>query len=354
MIRRGVFPGLAVVAGKDDRILIEKYRGNRALEPDIEPLTRETLFDVASLTKPLITAFMAALFIQSGDMRPDDPVRRFLPAFPHPSMTLSHLATHTSGLPAWYPLYLDSRPYRETLLTMPLESAPGRRVNYSCPGYILLRFILESVSGGTFVKAAEELILQPLRLKDALLRIPAERRRDCAPTEKGNHWERRLAGRYVPAAEVDRFDWRTGIIRGETHDGNAHYLGGCAGNAGLFATARAVFRLSGEFLSGTAGLLRPETLALLQRNMTPGKLSHRSFGFKLNSTPLTSAGRRLSAGAFGHNGFTGTSLWVDPDSGMRYILLSNRVHPHVWDMNFNRIRRQLHKALVRRLRESGS
>lgn len=349
MIQRGVFPGLAAVAGRGEHILYECYRGNRAIEPLPEPLTQDTLYDVASLTKPLVTALLAAWFVQTKEMAVSDPVRRFLPGFPHPEISILHLATHTSGLPDWHPFYLESRPYLDVLDSLPMQSAPGRRVNYSCPGYILLHFVLEKVAGEPFVEAAQKLLLDPLNIPDLLLRIPGHARKRCAPTEMGNQWEKNLARKHFPQSVVDDFPWREELIRGQTHDGNSYYLGGCAGNAGLFATARALFHLSAEFLPGSSRLLLPETIAIMRRNFTPRNLSHRSFGFKLNSTPLTSAGKSLSTASFGHNGFTGTSLWIDPVSSLRYVLLSNRVHPRVQDLNFNRIRRRLHRALARHL-----
>jgi len=354
LIQDGIFPGLAVVAGRGERILYECYRGNRALVPRQEPLTPDTLFDLASLTKPLVTAFMAAWFIQSGNLRLEDPVQRFLPDYPHRQVTIRHLASHTAGLPDWHPLYLEPRPYLDTIKTLAPGSVPGRRVVYSCPGYILLHFVLERLAAEPFTRAARKLLLEPLNLKDTLVNVPEHRRHQCAPTEMGNAWERKLAEKRCPQSVVQGFPWRMEIIRGRTHDGNSFYLGGCAGNAGLFATARDLFRLSGEFLPQSATLLRREFLELFGRNLTPGKLSHRTLGFKLNSTPLTSAGRALPTDAFGHNGFTGTSLWLDPRSGLRYILLTNRVHPRVREMNFNRVRRRLHKALVKQLRELGS
>jgi len=341
------------VAGRGEHILYECYRGKRALEPLPEPLTQDTLFDVASLTKPLVTALLAAWFIQYGEIAITDPVRRFLPDYPHSQISIRHLATHTSGLPDWLPLYIESRPYYDMLKSLPLKSAPGRRVHYSCPGYILLHFVLTKVAKEPFVRAAQKLLLDPLNIPDLLLQVPEHDRLRCAPTEKGNQWEKELARKHFPQAVVNAFPWRTEVIRAQTHDGNSYYLGGCAGNAGLFATARALFRLSAEFLPESSTLFRAETLELMQRNLTPGKLSHRSFGFKLNSTPLTSGGKSFSAAAFGHNGFTGTSLWIDPVTRMRYILLSNRVHPKVQSLNLNRIRRRLHKALVGRLRKTG-
>ncbi|MDY0296076.1 MAG: serine hydrolase domain-containing protein [Acidobacteriota bacterium] len=340
------------MAGREDRILYESYRGNRALEPLPEPLTPDTLYDVASLTKPLITALLALCFVQADEIRITDPVRRFLPDFPNHEITILQLATHTSGLPDWHPLYLESRPYYEELKTLAAGVKTGRGVNYSCPGYILLHFILERVAGEPFNQAVQRSIIAPLKLNDVFLRVPDHLRNRCAPTEKGNQWEKRLAATHKDKKVIDAFPWREDVIRGHTHDGNSHYLGGCAGNAGLFATARSVFQLSAEFLPQSARLLRAETLDLVRRNLTPGSLSQRSFGFKLNATPLTSAGRTLSAAAFGHNGFTGTSLWIDPTDAMRYILLSNRVHPRVNKINFNRVRRRLHRALVRRLRKT--
>ena len=352
LIGKKVFPGIAVLAGRDLDILFEHHAGFRSLTPLSEPLTSETLFDTASLTKPLVIGLLTAILMDRNQLHLQDPVARFLPEFPNPDITIHHLVTHTSGTPDWHPMYLENRPYLETLIRMARSVRPGRRVEYSCPGFILLFHVLEKITGHDLLAVASREIFSPLGLENTFLKVPINRHSHCAATETGNAYERELVRKRFPHLLKRDFSWRTEVIQGETHDLNAHFMGGFAGNAGLFSTARDLFRLSAEFLPRTATLIRGNTLELFAKNLTPGGLSHRSLGFKLNSTPLTSAGRGISSAAFGHNGFTGVSLWIDPRSETRYILLTNRVHPRVTQLNFNRIRRRLHRALAREIRNA--
>ena len=135
------------------------------------------------------------------------------------------------------------------------------------------------------------------------------------------------------------------MIQGEAHDANSYYLGGTAGNSGLFSTAEDLFRISHEFFPSTATILKPGSIDLFWRNFTPKQRSHRTAGFKLNSSFITSGGRVISNDAIGHNGFTGTSIWFEPVSEHKYIILTNRIHPEVKNINFDRIRRKLHRLI---------
>jgi CubicO group peptidase (beta-lactamase class C family) len=162
-----------------------------------------------------------------------------------------------------------------------------------------------------------------------------------APTENGNGYEKKMASKKYQS-KVDSFMWRDYVIRGETHDANSFYLGGTAGNSGLFSTAEDIYKIALEIYPSTTSILKPQSAQFFWKNFTPGKFSHRTCGFKLNSSLLTSGGKALSRKAIGHNGFTGTSIWLQPESQVTYILLSNRIHPQVKNLNFNRIRRKIH------------
>lgn len=346
-LERKAFPGLTLLAGAGGRVLCERRFGLRATWPDPEPLDADTLYDLASLTKPLVTAFLAAWFVEKGEWRLEDQARRFLPRLQPLPATLGQLLTHSAGLRPWHPFYLY-RPQGdlEQAAALPLAAAPGARVIYSDVGYILLRHLLEKVSGSGFRELAGRLLLGPLGLDDAFLLVPEAERGRCAPTEVGNRYEKGMC-RVEHAAAAARFSWRCGLIRGEAHDANSFYAGGSAGNAGLFATARALFRLGREFFPAAATLLRAETAALFWRDLTPGMGAGRSVGFQLNSTPRTSGGRALPASAIGHSGFTGTSLWLEAEGERQWIILSNRVHPRVKKEDFHPLRRRLHQLLRR-------
>lgn len=349
LIERRALPGVAILAGAGGRVVYERCFGLRATWPDPEPLDADTLFDLASLTKPLITAFLAARLIEAGEWRLQDEARRILPELTGPPVTLVQLLTHSAGWPPWHPFYLY-RPQGDLQQAAALApaAAPGTRVIYSDVGYILLRHMLERAAGVALAELAARQIFAPLGLVDAFLGAPPGQKQRCAPTEVGNRHEKGMC-RQEHAAAAAAFAWRRGLIRGEVHDANSHHAGGCAGNAGLFATARALFRLAREFFPASATLLKQETVALFWRDLTPGLGAGRSLGFQINSTPRTSAGRALAPTAVGHNGFTGTSLWLEAEGERVWVLLSNRVHPRVKKEDFNAVRRKLHLLLKREL-----
>ena len=145
------------------------------------------------------------------------------------------------------------------------------------------------------------------------------------------------------------FPWRSRLVQGEVHDANSFYSNGSAGNAGLFASALDLFKLSQEFFPETATLLKADSSSLFWQNRTPWSVLHRSIGFKLNSSRPTSGGSAFSKQAIGHTGFTGTSLWLEPETQRQWIILTNRIHPRVKKTNFDALRRKLHKLLKNEL-----
>ncbi|HEU4403427.1 MAG TPA: serine hydrolase [Candidatus Polarisedimenticolia bacterium] len=343
-IAAGDFPGASYLIAEGDRVLAEAALGHAVLQPERIPAALGTIYDLASLTKPLACALLAAILEAEGGLRFDDRLSRHLRGWTaddeRADITLLDLLTHRAGLPAWEPLYLHAaeRTQRvEWLRTVPLAHPPGAGVTYSCPNYILLGFALEAIGGAPLDRLFAEKVARPLALSDLLYRPPASLRRRIAATEIGNVRERRLAG---PAG--DRYNgWRTEVIWGEVHDNNAHTLGGVSGNAGLFGSARAVHALALQFLG--PGLLDGRRRAMFTSDLTPGLGESRGIGFQIATTPGCSAGPALSGAAFGHTGFTGTSLWIDPETRRVDILLTNRVHPRYRDIEMNAIRRQFHR-----------
>jgi CubicO group peptidase (beta-lactamase class C family) len=344
LIEKRAFPGICLLVAGEGEILYDRCFGCRALLPRREPLAPGTLYDLASLTKPLVTAFLAVYMVERKQWRLEDDVRRFFPDFPLP-VTLEQLLTHSAGFKPWHPFFLY-RPLDDLAQAARLAGTAhaGARVVYSDVGYILLRHLLEKVSGSGFQELAAAVIFDELGLRDTFLRVPPEARARCAPTEEGNAYERAMAGEEHAEAAA-RFPWRTGLIRGDVHDANSFYSGGSAGNAGLFSSARELFAISREFFPETATLLAAESVALFWRNRTPWSAEGRTIGFQVNSSPRTSAGGALSPDAIGHSGFTGTSLWLEAEGRRQWILLSNRVHPRVKKSNFNAVRRKLHRLL---------
>jgi CubicO group peptidase (beta-lactamase class C family) len=342
-IEKKVFPGISILVASEGEILFNRRFGTLASWPKSEPLAADSLYDLASLTKPLVTALLAVHFVEKKQWRLDDAPRRFIPGFPL-AVTLEQLLTHSAGLKPWYPFYLY-RPQNDLeQMVMAVDSLPGSRVEYSDVGYILLRHLLERVSGTAFQQLAAQVIFEPLGLRSTFIGVPPGLRTRCAPTELGNRYERSLASADHELAAAG-FSWRQELIRGEVHDANSFYGGGSAGNAGLFSSTRELFALSREFFPETATLLDADSVALFWQDRTPWDSQRRTIGFQLNSSPGASGGRALSPAAIGHNGFTGTSLWLEAEKRCQWIMLSNRVHPRVRKTNFNAVRRRLHQLL---------
>ena len=348
LLDRKAFPGITILAGSHNGDIFRKSYGNSSVEPEIKKLKYGSIYDVASLTKPLITALLILIFEEKGAFKSSDPVSRFLKGFPE-SITISHLITHSSGIPAWYPLYLEKKHYTDVIRELEPAAKPGRKVIYSCLGYILLSEIIKKVSGRKYSEAAEDEIFQRLWLKNTFFIVPSERLGDCVPTEMGNRYEKEMVSRdYPERSEI--FLWREDLLSGEVNDGNSKFLKGESGNAGLFTTTDDIFTLSKQFYPDQTTLLNSDSALKFWKNLSPFKRSHRSFGFKLNSSLITSGGRSLSKKAIGHSGFTGTSIWMEPDSHNVFILLTNRIHPdYDSDLNFNHIRRKLHKLIKKDL-----
>ena len=232
-ISNKVFPGAVAYIVEGDAIQYYEAFGNRMRLPEIKPMQRDTIFDLASLTKPIVTATLIMRFVEKGTLELNEPLQNYLPEFNHPQVTVSHLLTHTSGLPAWRATYLEST-NKDRVVTylcqIPLDYPTGTQVVYSCLGYILLGKLLERLTGESLDVLAQKWIFQPLEMKWTRYNPPAAWINRCAATEDSNSFEKRMVD-YQP------HDWREGVIVGEVHDENAHFLGGVSGNAGLFSTA---------------------------------------------------------------------------------------------------------------------
>ena len=350
-IAAGHFPGAAYLIGEQQRVIAEGAVGDAVVQPQRLPARLGTIYDLASLTKPLATALVAVRLQGEGVLGLEDRLDRHLPEWRpddrRAALTLLDLLTHRSGLPAWDPLYLYARdePGRVSRIAqLPLAHAPLEGVLYSDLNYILVGFALQRAAGEPLDRLFERLVRTPAGGGELLFRPGTACRERVAATEDGNERERRMAG----AAGDGYNGWRRGIIWGTVHDNNSFTLQGVAGHAGLFGTARAVHSVAREFLPGGKGLLSPEEQALFAHDFTRGLQQARGVGFQLAPTQGSAAGTALSPRAFGHSGFTGTSLWIDPDAGRIHVLLTNRVHPRVLDLDMNGVRRQFH-ALAARL-----
>jgi CubicO group peptidase (beta-lactamase class C family) len=293
-----------------------------------------SLWDLASLTKVvgMTTAMMQLVEQDRVDL--DAPVSRYIPEFAGEGkdrVTVRHLLTHSSGLPSWRPLYKEALTPDTALAIIyatPLDTVPGARMVYSDLGAIIAGKIVERVSGEPLDVYLGRHLTGPLGMTSTTYRPDASLRARIAPTE---------------------FDpWRQRLVHGEVHDENAYMLGGVSGHAGLFSTAADLTRFARMMLNGGTldgvRVLRPQTIAQFTAVQDP-TLSHRALGWETPSG-RNSAGSRMSARAFGHTGFTGTSLWMDPERGTFVVLLSNRVNPSRQNSRIVQVRIALADAVM--------
>lgn len=355
-IAAGDFPSAVYLVARGGRAVFHDALGEAVREPARHAATADTIFDLASLTKPLVTGLLSALEIERGRVALDDKVAKHLSEFDRADkrdLTVRRLLTHSSGLPAWLPLYLATGGAREKTLAAiaatPLAYEPGARVVYSDLGFITLGLMLQRVAGAELSDLARREIIAPLELARTFFNPDRALQTEVAACESaGNSYEREMCVNEF--GERGQAVWREGTIWGEVHDGNAHFLGGAAGHAGLFSTAAETLRLAEQFLARRTRLLKSETCELFRTNMTEGLNEARSLAWQLAATPESTAGPRLAPDSFGHLGFTGTSCWIEPASETVFILLTNRTHARALPfVNINSVRRRFHALAVEAL-----
>jgi len=310
-------PGAVLLVGRPGGILHFKAYGRRALEPEPEAMTPDTIFDAASLTKVVATTPAVMRLFEQGKLRLNDRVTQYLPEFQGGSsdITLRHLLTHFSGLRP----DLDLRPpwsghdtgIRLALIDEPV-APPGVRFLYSDINFILLGAIVERLSGRGLDEFVSEQVWRPLGMKDTLFRPPAE-----------------LAGRIAPTEIVEGR-----LLRGVVHDPTCRYMGGVAGHAGMFTTAADLARFAEMMLGqGEREGVRVFSPAVVEKFTTPQSPPDqpilRGLGWDMDSPYSGNRGELFPLGSYGHTGFTGTSLWIDPVSRTYVILLANSVHPYL-------------------------
>jgi CubicO group peptidase (beta-lactamase class C family) len=331
--------------------------GDAVRKPQRLSASLETIYDLASLTKPLVTGMLCARLLERGEIALDDPVAKYLSEFVenYRGISIRHLLTHTSGLPAWRPLYLLAKDRDEVLAAITsqqLAHKPGERVIYSDLGFIVLGILLQRLTGHSLPQLAQLEIFNPLKLQQTFFNPSAAMQTGVAACENGNAYERDMCERDFTGQSYA--GWRSGIIWGEVHDGNANFLGGAAGHAGLFASAADTLGLANQFIAESSELISAETCHLFRENMTTGLNEARSFAWQLAATKDSTAGQSLPSDAFGHNGFTGTSCWIDASGRRVFILLTNRTHEHELPFaNINATRREFHALAAEALDRRG-
>jgi len=340
-IEGGAAPGAVVLVARRGKIVLERAFGRMTYEEDAARVTPDTLYDIASLTKVVVTTTLAMILHERELLDLESPVARYVPEFQgegKDEVLVKDLLAHSGGLLWWTDLYrkFEGRSreeskagYLSTIYEMPLDYPPRSKMVYSDLGILLLGEILERLTGKDLEELAKEEILEPLGMNDAVYRPSASLRPRIAPTE------------------ID--PWRSRLVHGEVHDENAFGLGGVAPHAGLFATARSLGVFAQMMLNGGAyggrRLLKPETIALFTRRANLVSGSSRALGWDTPSQP-SSAGALFSTSSYGHTGFTGTSLWIDPERELFAILLTNRVHPTRENAKITELRPAFHDAVV--------
>jgi CubicO group peptidase (beta-lactamase class C family) len=271
-IDAGDFPSAVYLVTERGHPVFADALGHSVVEPYRITVNFQTIYDLASLTKPLVTGLLCARRIEAGELTLDSAVAHYLPEFERTDkqmITVRHLLTHTSGLPAWRPLYILAEGERDRVLGVigaeELEYQPGKRVVYSDLGFITLGFLLERFTGKRMSDLARAEIFEALRLQSTFFNPESARQTGIAACETGNAYER-ATSREMGTPEYA--GWRQRVIWGEVHDGNAYFLGGAAGHAGLFSTADETARIAAQFLATQSELLGPPTCELFKTNMT--------------------------------------------------------------------------------------
>jgi uncharacterized protein YbbC (DUF1343 family)/CubicO group peptidase (beta-lactamase class C family) len=326
-IAAGQTPGAVVLVGRGPRILHFQAYGVRASAPTREPMTLDTVFDLASLTKVVATTTAVMSLVEQGRIRLNDPVSTYVPGFERygkGAVTVGHLMAHISGLrpdldlaEPWTGYDTAIELAREEVLTAP----PGERFVYSDINFFLLGEIVRVVSADSLDAYARKTVFEPLGMRDTGFLPPAALRPRIAPTERCEELDQWPCKR--PAAAP---------LRGVVHDPTARRMGGVAGHAGLFGTARDLSRFARMLLGGGAvdgvRVLSPATIARMTSRATPpGMTAVRGLGWDIDTSFSSPRGELFPVGSYGHTGFTGTSLWLDPASGGYVIILSSRLHP---------------------------
>jgi CubicO group peptidase (beta-lactamase class C family) len=341
------FPGAVVAVGHHGKLVLLGAVGHYGID-DPRPVDTATVYDLASLTKVIGLTTVCMLLVHEGKLDLDAPVQRYVPAFRGPNkerVMIRHLLTHSSGLPAWRPLFTESTTRANAFAladTTPLTTEPGTAMVYSDLGAIVLTQAVEGITGQRLDALLAARVFQPLGMNDTRYLPPTDWKERIAPTERSQDGT---------------------IIRGTVHDENAWRLGGVSGHAGLFSTAGDLARFGFWLLANWRGSAAPghgpgvgtpvlpsELIRAWTRrqDLPPG--SSRALGWDTPSGSNSSAGTKMSALAFGHTGFTGTSIWLDPEQDLFIILLTNRVNPTRENSAIARVRPRVADLAVNALR----
>ncbi len=366
------FPSAVYLVAEKGEIVFQDALGFAVVEPERIEAKLDTIYDLASLTKPLVTGLLCAKLIERKELELGRTIDYYFPEFDIYisqnngwDTSINELLTHISDFPAWKPFYLLCKNRSEIsteIIRMPLDwDLELPIVTYSDLNFIFLMFLIEKLYGKRIDEIAKEEIFDPLNFKNTFYNPPKDLRKRIAASEKGNGFEKQTCieqgyfdSEVIPPADAGGSDlFRDYQIWGEVHDGNCFFMDGVSGHAGLFSTAEETFKIAQQFLANQTTLLQPETCKLFRTNFTPGLNEARSIAFQIAETPDSTAGKLLSKDSFGHLGFTGTSLWIEPETERIFILLTNRTHNRELPFeNINSVRRKFHEIASEILNEN--
>ena len=339
------FPGGVLAVGLEGKLVVHPF-GHLSYAAKSAAVKVDTIYDAASLTKPIVTATAIMMLVANKQIDLDAPISRYLPGWgagPNPDwrhrVTVRELLLHTSGLPAHREFFKSAKnaaEVRKQLFAEQLAASPGTKIEYSDLGFILLGEIIERLTGKSLDQFASEAIFAPLGMRDSCFNPPRALRARIAPTQNDKAYRKRQ-------------------LHGEVDDANAFALGGVAGHAGLFSTATDVAVFAQMMLNG--GIYAHQRI--LPRAIVPESTKRVSVGDSARTlgwdvpTGDSSSGHYFSAESYGHTGFTGTSMWIDPRSNLFVILLTNRVHPSAANEKIRQVRPAVHDAIVKALGLAG-
>ncbi|HEX9154091.1 MAG TPA: serine hydrolase domain-containing protein [Nitrospira sp.] len=364
-VQDGVFPGAVLAVRVYGAMRCIVVSGRLSSDPPGEPVQASTVYDLASLTKPLVTVTSVLLLVQGGRLRLEDAIQQHLGELggaPIGQATLRDLLTHSAGLPGWRPLYerLESKRYeegrgqpaviRQAVLQLirgePLIYGRGERSLYSDLGFILLGLAIERVASLTLDQQFQRAVAEPLEARPLLF---APLKATASETAK----KPSVSLSKIAPTEWD--EWRGRLLHGEVHDENAAAMGGVAGHAGLFGTAEAVLAISGAWLRAhrmQSSILDGELVRTFTKRQSDIPQSSWALGWDTPSAP-SSSGSFFSPESFGHLGYTGTSIWIDPQRELEVVLLSNRVHPSRKNDMIRAFRPKIHDLVFKEFVLSG-
>jgi CubicO group peptidase (beta-lactamase class C family) len=338
-VKEGVAPGMAAAVG-DHKETVTAFAGTHTYEDQETKVNEDTLFDLASLTKVVATTNIAMSLVQSNELDLDAHVQSAVAEFvgkDKDDVTVRNLLKHDSGLAAYgnYERLTNALEVKDEILRSPLRRPPAKQCEYSCLGFVTLMEVETRLAGLDFAELFKKRVATPLGLKHTMFKPDIEDRKRSAPTEKYLEWRKKL--------EDLRGFKRTNAtyIQGAVHDPIAYLIGGVSGNAGLFSTIGDVAKVAKSWLTANGPFTR-QTLDLFTKQQ--GSSTY-ALGFDTRSEKDSSAGEKFSLKSFGHTGYTGTSVWVDPESGLFAVLLTNRVNPTAANLKIRDFRPAFHDAV---------